>query len=71
MYEPCNSLLAKVKESQGTWVPKRQGKSGNFAKKLGGNPVQGYSLQIATLLRKRLSAEAIFPEALPSDVEED
>ena len=50
----------KVRESQGTLL-----------KKLGGNPVQGYSLQIATLLQKRLSAEVIFPEALPSDMEED
>ena len=33
MCEPCNSLLAEVRESQGTWVPKNQGKSGNFAKK--------------------------------------
>ena len=32
--EPCNSILAKVRESQGTWVPKSQGDSGN----LGENP---------------------------------
>ena len=38
MCEPCNSFLAKVRESQGTWVPKSQGESGNFAKKLGWNP---------------------------------
>ena len=33
MCEPCNLFLAKVRESQGTWVPKSQGESGNFAKK--------------------------------------
>ena len=33
MCEPCNSFLAKVRESQGIWVPKSQGKSGNFAEK--------------------------------------
>ena len=38
MCEPCNSFLAKVRESEGTWVPKSQGESGNFAKKLGWNP---------------------------------
>ena len=32
--EPRNSFLAKVRESQGTWVPKSQGESGNFAKKV-------------------------------------
>ena len=37
MCEPCNSFLAKVRESQGTWVPKSQGESENFAKKLGWN----------------------------------
>ena len=31
--EPCNSFMAKVRESQGTWVPKSKGESGNFAKK--------------------------------------
>ena len=30
--EPCNSFLAKVRESQDIWVPKSQGESGNFAK---------------------------------------
>ena len=35
MCEPCNSFLAKVRESQGTWVPQSQGKSGDFAKKIG------------------------------------
>ena len=38
MSEPCNSFLAKVRESQRTWDPKSQGESGNFAKKLGWNP---------------------------------
>ena len=33
--ELCGSFLARVRESQGTWVPKSQGKSGNFAKKIG------------------------------------
>ena len=37
MCEPCNSFLAKVRESQGTWVPKSQWESENFAKKLGWN----------------------------------
>ena len=32
--EPCNSFMAKVRKSQGTWVPKSQGESGNFAKKV-------------------------------------
>ena len=32
--ERCNSFLAKVRESQGTWVPKSRGESGNFAKKI-------------------------------------
>ena len=41
MCEPCNSFLAKVRESQGTWVPKSQGESGNFAKKLGLKPWWG------------------------------
>ena len=32
--------MAEIRESQGTWVPKNQGKSGNFAKKkLSGNHV--------------------------------
>ena len=31
--KPCNSFKDKVRESQGTWVPKSQGESGNFAKK--------------------------------------
>ena len=39
--EPYNSFLAKVRESQGTWVPKSQGKSGNFAKKIGWKPWRG------------------------------
>ena len=30
--EPCNSFMAKVRESQGTWITKSQGESGNFAK---------------------------------------
>ena len=35
--EPCNSFLAKVRERQGIWVPKSQGKLGNFAEtNLGG-----------------------------------
>ena len=39
MCEPCNSFLAKVRESQGAWYPKSQGEPGNFAKKkLGWNP---------------------------------
>ena len=41
MCEPCNSFLAKVRESQGTWVPKSQVESGNFAKKLGLKPWWG------------------------------
>ena len=42
--EPCNSFLADVRESQGPWVPKSWGESGNFEKKkkkkkkLGENP---------------------------------
>ena len=39
--EPCNSFLAKVRESQGTWVPKSQGEAGNFAKKIGRKPWRG------------------------------
>ena len=39
MCEPCNSEKGKsqqrVRECQGTWVQK---KSGNFAKKMGGQP---------------------------------
>ena len=35
MCEPSNSFLAKVSQSQGTWVSKSQGKSGNLAKKIG------------------------------------
>ena len=35
MCEPCNSFLAKVRESKENWVPKSQGESGNFAKKIG------------------------------------
>ena len=35
MCELSNSFLAKVRESQGTWVPQSQGKSGDFAKKIG------------------------------------
>ena len=31
--EPCNLFMAKVRDSQGTWVRKTQGQSGNFAKK--------------------------------------
>ena len=38
MCEPCNPFLAKIRESQGTWVPKSQVQSGNFAKKLDWNP---------------------------------
>ena len=38
MSEPFNSLLAKFRESQLTWVQKDQGKSGNFAKKTGWKP---------------------------------
>ena len=38
MCELCNSFLAKVRESQGTWVPKSQGESGDFAKKIAWNP---------------------------------
>ena len=41
MCEPCNLFLAKVRESQGTWVPKSQGESGNFAKTLGLKPWRG------------------------------
>ena len=33
--KPCNSFLAKVRESQGTWEPKSQRESGNFAKIIG------------------------------------
>ena len=36
--EPGNSFLAKVRESQGTWVPNSQGESANFAKKTGWKP---------------------------------
>ena len=38
MCEPCNLFLAKVRESQGTWVPKSQGESGIFAKTIGLKP---------------------------------
>ena len=38
MCKPCNSFLAKVRESKGTWVQKSQGESENFAKKLGWIP---------------------------------
>ena len=34
MCDPCNSFLAKVRESQGTRVPKSQGKSGSIVKKI-------------------------------------
>ena len=46
--ETCNSFVAKVRESQETWVPKSQGESGNFAKKLGGNP-EGVSHNFAEI----------------------
>ena len=36
--EPCNSFLAKVRESQLPWVSKTQGESGKFAKKIGWKP---------------------------------
>ena len=41
MCEPCNSFLAKVRKRQETWVPKSQGESGNFAKKIGLIPWKG------------------------------
>ena len=41
IYEPCNSFMAKVKESQGTWNPKSQEKSRYFAKKIGLKPWRG------------------------------
>ena len=41
MCEPCNSFLVKVRESQGTWDPKRQEESGNFAEKIGLKPWRG------------------------------
>ena len=31
--EPCNSFLADVRESEGPWVPKSWGESGDFEKK--------------------------------------
>ena len=39
--EPCNPFLAKVRESQGTWVPKSQGESGNVTKEIGLKPWRG------------------------------
>ena len=39
--EPCNSFLAKVRESQVTWVPKSEGESGNFVKKTWLKPWMG------------------------------
>ena len=36
--EPSNSFLAKVRETQLPWVPKTQGESGKFAKKIGWKP---------------------------------
>ena len=36
--QPCNLFLAKVRENQGTWVPKSHRKSRNVAKKLRWNP---------------------------------
>ena len=36
--EPFNSFLAKARENQGIRVPKSQGESGNFAKKIGWKP---------------------------------
>ena len=39
--EPCNSFLAKVRESQVTWVPKSKGESGNFVKKTWLKPWMG------------------------------
>ena len=41
MCQPCNSFLTKVRENQGTWVLKSQGKSRNFSKKLGLKPCRG------------------------------
>ena len=41
-----NTFLAKVRESYGTWVPKSQGKSGNFAKKIWCKPWVWYHFVI-------------------------
>ena len=47
MCEPCNSLLAQIRESQGTWVPTSHKKSGNFTKTIGWKPCDhGYRILI-------------------------
>ena len=41
MCELFNLFLAKLRESQGTWVPKSLGESGHFAKKIALKPWRG------------------------------
>ena len=64
MCELCNSFLAKVRESQGTWVPKSQGESGDFAKKIALKPWRG-----VTQFRRIHSGKILFSKSKLTNLE--
>ena len=58
MCEPCNLFLTKVRESQGTWVPKSQGEWGIFAKTIGLKP-----WRVVTHFRRIHSGKILFSKS--------